>query len=193
MKHFAFIAGLVAFLAISAPSFVEAQSSSAPTVVAVQPVSAAASTAIATPTAKPAAAAPVVIAPVTPYQQQQWWQALLFGIVMAVIPIVAAMLVDLLKVLAKKYKIQVADAKLDKAAEFAIGWVEQKIVHAAKLGGKPTPADEAITKAIELAMAKAKETGATEHVESWWKDFIESKLGGGGTPAGEPPAPTKDA
>jgi hypothetical protein len=99
------------------------------------------------------------------------------------------MLVDLIKVLAKKYRLQIDAAKLDKIAEFAIGYVEQKIVRVAKAEGKPTPAAEAMAKAVELATAKAKELGYPEQTEKWWAEILESKLGGGGTPAGEPPSP----
>ena len=134
------------------------------------------------------------VLPVTaPQTQQQWWQALLLALATAAVPVVAAMLVDLIKVLAKKFRLQIDATKLDKIAEFALGYVEQKIVRVAKLEGNPTPAAAAMAKAVELAITKAKEVGYPEQTEAWWTAFLESKLGAGGTPAGEPPAPVKPA
>jgi hypothetical protein len=108
-----------------------------------------------------------------------WWQILVKFIVSdAVLPAVGTVLVALLVVLARKWKIKVEKETLESVLSQAIAFADQKIKKKLQEGKESKNANaEKLEMATDFAKKLLKQYGLIKQFGEWVEDLIESKLG----------------
>jgi phosphate/sulfate permease len=110
---------------------------------------------------------------------QTWWQILIkFVTTDVLLPVAGTVLVALLVMLVKKWKLNVEKDILDKIIGQAVDYADQKLKKALKDGEKPEDKNATRLKwASDLANQLLKKYGLLGKFGSWIESLIEAKLG----------------
>lgn len=90
--------------------------------------------------------------------------------------VLSAMIIILLNVVLKKWKLENLQKELTGIALVVLGAVEQKASASYKVTGERTPGQAKLEAAVQKAMENAKAAGLPEKTKQWWEDFLEHHL-----------------